>query len=98
MRVHVSQAHRDGHQVTLTVHLAAHSGGISVAAQKGRRKMRFEAKFLSPTAIVFTKKLAAGRWMLTVTCTPASGFAVRERDQRLHVTVPAGRNAALTLG
>jgi hypothetical protein len=89
MRVHVSRVQRDGRRVTLTVRLAAHSGDISVVAQKGRREERLRVKASSPTAVTFTTKLAPGSWTLTVTCEPASGFTVQKRDQRLQVTVPA---------
>ena len=89
MQLSVSRPQRSGRLLRLTVRVAPHSGTVSaVASERGLQvSLRIERLNASGTVITLGATLTRGRWGVTVTGKPASGFAAPAPDQ-LTVTMP----------
>ncbi len=84
VQLQLSHVHAHGSQLSLTVAVTSGSGQVTAVASKGHHRVRLHltAQKHSHTMLTFGGKLARGRWTVTITCQPASGFSAASPQHR----------------
>jgi hypothetical protein len=89
MDMRVVRVNVHGQRVSITVRYRAHSGQVTVAAdRRGRRhgQHRLKSHRVNATTISWTGTLPVGQWKLIIAGKPAKGFAKPKNKQR-NITV-----------
>ena len=89
MRLLVSTIDTHGRTVTVIISIAPNSGNVIVTASMGRLQVRLSVTHRDSkhSTFTFAAKLSSGRWTLTVTGTPAKGYAAPAAE-RYYVAIP----------
>jgi surface antigen len=89
--MHLSGMKRKGRLkrfITFRLRITPGLGTPRAVAVDGRRRVRLHFKRSSARLFVFQATLSPGRWMVTVRCNPASGYAA-PRPIRVRVSIPS---------